>query len=968
MFYKKEEILSTLETANKVLQNLQLITDSLTKCFLKADANIASFVKDEEKRCLQPITLVKGPDGLYRTIPASKKNGRRTTLYNALNSNPEGVVRTRSGARKLLADCRRAVMNQARMNTSSAAFDKATKSIYKLHVIEQDSVHSLSEWTELNQEFQNEISRSELLTHRFKFLFTSKECKSETEEAFQSLLNRDLPSLLEETTEIVNVLKKRSVSLSSALADYRTNPDRYMKRFLELNAPTGSIAPRPFSSDHARSLVQKCDQILEANDFIQSTPKALEKAIKDCVESCLDEQVMEALAEIPIEELGRAKSGMSIKALKERGCLNFADAYETRSVFHLMKRVGYDTAQAASAYVGNVAESVRQDAKLRLSADKKTENTTRLVCAIKAYFESKILSGKRVLLDKWIYTYVSLDLNPILVATDDIDWLFAGDYQISKALEVKDAIDTFLNSKNVYTIEQLREKSSRLRSNFSSSRSSWSAFEKDPVSFINIIERICPNAIGSKDTSYGLPEVIAKALKREEPDFAGLRCSLRRYQDWGVRFILHQRKVLLGDEMGLGKTIQAIASMVALKNKGQTHFLVICPASVLVNWSREISKHSNLSSITIHGYSSQNLANVWVKRGGVGITTYETAKSIELPDSFTLGMLVVDEAHYVKNPQAQRTKNVLRLMGHTDRILYMTGTALENRVDEMVTLIGELDSKVANNAKPLALTGSYAKFRDAISPVYYRRKREDVLSELPELVEVEEWCELCPDERKQYANTVLSKNFMAARRVSWNVSNLSHSSKAKRLVEIIEEAKENGRKVLVFSFFRETLQRVCELLGANCVGQINGSVPAAARQKTIDAFNASDAGSVLALQIQSGGTGLNLQSANVVVICEPQFKPSIENQAISRAYRMGQLHAVFVHRLLAVDTVDERLCDLIKIKQREFDEFADRSAAAEADMENAAEIDKIGFQQIMEEELKRIQESTKSRVSSDAVD
>ena len=286
----------------------------------------------------------------------------------------------------------------------------------------------------------------------------------------------------------------------------------------------------------------------------------------------------------------------------------------------------------------------------------------------------------------------------------------------------------------------------------------------------------------------------------------------------------------------------------------------------------------------------------------------------------------------------------------------------------MVTLIGELDSKVANNAKPLALTGSYAKFRDAISPVYYRRKREDVLSELPELVEVEEWCELCPDERKQYANTVLSKNFMAARRVSWNVSNLSHSSKAKRLVEIVEEAKENGHKVLVFSFFRETLQRVCELLGANCVGQVNGSVPAAARQKTIDAFNTSNAGSVLALQIQSGGTGLNLQSANVVVICEPQFKPSIENQAISRAYRMGQLHAVFVHRLLAVDTVDERLCDLTKIKQREFDEFADRSAAAEADMENAAEIDKIGFQQIMEEELKRIQESTKSRVSSDAVD
>ena len=118
----------------------------------------------------------------------------------------------------------------------------------------------------------------------------------------------------------------------------------------------------------------------------------------------------------------------------------------------------------------------------------------------------------------------------------------------------------------------------------------------------------------------------------------------------------------------------------------------------------------------------------------------------------------------------------------------------------------------------------------------------------------------------------------------------------------------------------------------------------------IDTFDKAPAGSVLAAQIQAGGTGLNIQSASVVILCEPQFKPSLENQAISRAYRMGQTRNVLVYRLLADDTVDEKITQLLETKQEIFDAFADESVAAGESME----LDEKSFGNIMQDEIDRI--------------
>jgi SNF2 family DNA or RNA helicase len=189
------------------------------------------------------------------------------------------------------------------------------------------------------------------------------------------------------------------------------------------------------------------------------------------------------------------------------------------------------------------------------------------------------------------------------------------------------------------------------------------------------------------------------------------------------------------------------------------------------------------------------------------------------------------------------------------------------------------------------------------------------------------------------------------------VDDVTDSSKAQRLIELVTEAESEGRKVIVFSFFLNTLKMVREALGDRCVNTINGSVPVAKRQQIIDAFDRARPGAVLPAQIQSGGTGLNIQSASVVIMCEPQLKPSIENQAISRAYRMGQARNVLVYRLLCENTIEERIMERLSAKQLIFDSFADTSVAAE----RSQEIDERTFGSLIQLEIDQINQQKLSQ-------
>ena len=229
-----------------------------------------------------------------------------------------------------------------------------------------------------------------------------------------------------------------------------------------------------------------------------------------------------------------------------------------------------------------------------------------------------------------------------------------------------------------------------------------------------------------------------------------------------------------------------------------------------------------------------------------------------------------------------------------------------------------------------------------------------MLQELPDLTEKEQWCVLEGQEQRDYEDAVISGNFMAIRQVSWQVDDLKHSSKAQRLLELCEQARDQKRKVIVFSFFRSTLQKVVTLLGDRCMEPITGSISPQRRQEIVDEFAKAPDGAVLVSQVQAGGTGLNIQSASVIIFCEPQIKPSIENQAISRAYRMGQVRDVLVYRLLADETIDERIMEILKTKQNLFDNFAEESVVG---TESLKPSETAWIADLVAAEQKRLQEA-----------
>ena len=709
---------------------------------------------------------------------------------------------------------------------------------------------------------------------------------------------------------------------------------------------------RQFSFSDAKKLLKEHQETQNKLNEIKRAGDIYKEAVKRAADSCMAAETLKLMKDIPIEEVNRNKNGIRVKALRDSGYTTYADIYAASAKqLSFIKGISEDGAKAVKRVVNDASDTAKKTVKLKLNADNKTENMTGLVLAVSQFQKAAKLSEESEMLSRKYSYDMQCAMNDIQTSTGLFRWMFSSKEKKQRAVGAYRFLDE--NMRGEYGNEAQKLSEELKNTIMLPPNAAWELFKEQPIQYSNILEGIVPGVFGNGDEVYGLPEELAAEIKEADFHPEGLNCDLRRYQEWGVRYILHQGRVLLGDEMGLGKTVQAIAAMVSLKNTGATHFVVVCPASVLINWCREIQKFSDLKTVKVHGDDRAASLEEWLKTGGVAVTTYETTAVFKMPDDFGYTMLVVDEAHYIKNPDANRTANTKEIAKKADRILFMTGTALENNVDEMVNLIQILKPDIAKEISGMKMLASAPQFREKVAPVYYRRKREDVLTELPELLETKEWCVLGDLEEREYENAVLSKNYNAARRVSWHVDDMNESGKAKRMMEIIEEAKSEDRKIIVFSFFLDTIQKVAQMLGDSCSEPINGSVSPARRQEIIDEFNKAPAGQVLAAQIIAGGTGLNIQAASVVILCEPQLKPSIENQAISRAYRMGQARNVLVYRLLADDTIDEKITNLLAEKQTIFDAFADKSAAAES-TEADVEIDAASLGNIIQEEIDRI--------------
>ena len=454
-------------------------------------------------------------------------------------------------------------------------------------------------------------------------------------------------------------------------------------------------------------------------------------------------------------------------------------------------------------------------------------------------------------------------------------------------------------------------------------------FEKHAADYFSILSRIVGGGERPDAARGFLTDDLATRISGQPLDETHLRVSLRGYQAFGARFALAQRRVVLGDEMGCGKTVEAIAALAHLRAEGARHFLVICPASVLVNWMREVASHSSLKPYRLHGPRHEADLRAWGRNGGVGVTTFEAVQNLEPPPGAEVAMLVVDEAHYVKNPDTRRSAAVRAWTDRVERVLFLTGTPMENRVEEFRNLVGYLQPGLVDSVDGTDAVAGSESFRRAVGPAYLRRNQEDVLSELPELVRVDEWDELGPEDAEAYRAAVASRSFMGMRRAAYASADPANCAKLRRLVEIADEAGENGRKVVVFSYFRDILDLVCRTLGDRAMGPLTGDVQPSRRQELVDEFAATKGHAVLVSQIQAGGVGLNMQAASVVILCEPQVKPTLETQAIARAHRMGQIRRVQVHRLLATDSVDQRMLELLETKEELFDAFARRSDTAE---------------------------------------
>ncbi|MBD5530264.1 MAG: DEAD/DEAH box helicase [Lachnospiraceae bacterium] len=664
------------------------------------------------------------------------------------------------------------------------------------------------------------------------------------------------------------------------------------------------------------------------------------------------EAVYELLKNISVEDLNRQKQGIRVSLLKNARLENIYQVLcAGRQRLVNINGIG----EAGADKIMKIARLYYQEAekKARVRLDDTQKNPRQAAILQGLYVLTQLQEGveRAGSIQKKYHESLQEKIKSARQMQGAVGWLFKNNQQKQQALDAYHQLDTLVQRGYAVQAAKLYGRTRQVLEQ-DTALLGQQAFERNTAPFYAQLEEITGESLDEKAYSGGLSSEYVQSIETLDLDLSLMRSTLRQYQLFGVKYIIQNRRVLLGDEMGLGKTIQAIACMAHLKAQGKTHFLVVCPVSVMVNWGREVAGHSTQQALEIHGLDRGEEYDRWKQDGGVGITTYETITRLELGQE-RIDLLVVDEAHYVKNPQAQRTKALGRLAEEAEYVLFLTGTPLENRVEEMTFLVSMLNEKVAKKLERVAALSTADSFREAAGEVYLRRIREDVLTELPEKEEKQEWCAMNRREKEAYYQSLLEGNYMAVRQVSWNVEDIKDSSKAVRLLELCETARENGRRVIVFSFFLHTIQAVMQLLGDRCYGPISGGISGKKRQEILDEFGESEPGSVLVSQIIAGGTGINVQAASVVILCEPQWKPSTEEQAISRAYRMGQKQRVMVHRLLTENSIDERMLEVLQGKTDIFNNFAQESVAGERLKEMSEE---SAMKLIIRAELERYQE------------
>ena len=433
-----------------------------------------------------------------------------------------------------------------------------------------------------------------------------------------------------------------------------------------------------------------------------------------------------------------------------------------------------------------------------------------------------------------------------------------------------------------------------------------------------------------------------------------LRAVLRSYQQRGVDWLCALRDAglggLLADDMGLGKTLQALCAL-----RGRT--LVVAPTSVLHNWAAEIERfRPGLRHALYHGP-----ARSLDPGADVTLTSYAILRLDAKPlAAVAWGSVVLDEAQAIKNPESQVARAAFALRA-TFRMA-LTGTPVENRLDELWSqlhftnrgLLGGRRDFAERYAQPIAAGRDEvaARLRERIRPFVRRRLKREVAPELPPRTEVVLHVELDAEERRIYdairaatraevlerlaAGSGVLQALEALLRLRQAACHASlvpgqrarSSSKLALLLETLEEALSEGHRALIFSQWTSLLDLVAPHIERAGIAfeRLDGATRD--RAGVVGRFQASDGPPVMLLSLKAGGVGLNLTAADCVFVLDPWWNPAVEDQAADRAHRIGQERPVMVYRLVAQDTVEERILALQQRKRALADAALDAAAAS----------------------------------------
>ncbi|OON87450.1 hypothetical protein BXO88_04035 [Oribacterium sp. C9] len=422
---------------------------------------------------------------------------------------------------------------------------------------------------------------------------------------------------------------------------------------------------------------------------------------------------------------------------------------------------------------------------------------------------------------------------------------------------------------------------------------------------------------------------------------------LREYQVTGVRWLLSLRQNgfggCLADDMGLGKTLQVI-SYLSDASMNKTKNLIVVPKTLLINWEKEFAKFSPDTEVLVYHGSGRDSERI--AKYKVVITTYGTAlNDIDEILKVEFDNLIIDEAQYIKNSKSKNHRAIKRICAKTKFIL--TGTPVENNIQEYLGLMQLINPEVfCKNIYKLKNVEDAQRVeivRKITSPFLLRRMKKDVLKDLPLKQEQVLYCTMDSEQRDLYtkmlqsiryeinkkndrfeikSNSLMLNGLLYLEQIcchpqlldkTHNPDGCRKSAKFDQLLDILENLYDSGHKVVIFSRFTKMLQMIEKQVAKRHYNYFYLDGKTNNRMDLVEEFEESETG-IFLISLKAGGTGLNLVSADTVIIYDPWWNPASEKQAEDRIYRIGQKKNVMIYRMIVEDSIEEKVQRLQKEK------------------------------------------------------